>query len=88
MIRILQRTLAVVGFIGALTVGALAAGVDVNATSTGLALRGVDPVSYFTEDSPVAGDYRITAVHNGATYRFASEANRDRFTADPARYAP
>ncbi len=88
MTRILQRTLIVVGFIGALVTGALAAGVDVNATSTGLALRGFDPVSYFTEEQPLAGDYRITAEHEGATYRFVSDANRDAFNADPARYAP
>ena len=88
MTHIFRQALIVVGFIGALATSAFAAGVDVNATATGLALRGFDPVSYFTEAQPIAGDYRITAEHDGATYRFASEANRDAFMADPARYAP
>ena len=40
----------------ALTVSALAAGVDVNAATTGLALRGYDPVAYFTVGAPTRGD--------------------------------
>ena len=67
---------------------ALAAGVDVNATSTGLAIRGYDPVAYFTEKQPTRGNWKITATHNGATYRFASEANKKKFLADPAKFVP
>lgn len=67
---------------------ALAAGVDVNATSTGLAIRGYDPVAYFTEKQPTRGNWKITATHNGATYRFASEANKKKFLADPAKFIP
>jgi hypothetical protein len=54
----------------------------------GLAIRGTDPVAYFTEGRPVAGDPMITAEWGGATWRFASTANRDRFLADPAAVAP
>ncbi|MBO6757800.1 MAG: hypothetical protein JJ902_15810 [Roseibium sp.] len=70
------------------TVSALAAGADVNTTVTGLALRGFDPVSYFTAGAPQSGDVNITAEYNGATYRFTTEANRDTFKSDPAKYAP
>ena len=45
-------------------------------------------MAYFTEGRPQPGDPAITAEHLGATYRFASESNRDRFVAEPARYAP
>lgn len=72
----------------ALSTPAFAEGFDVNVTSTDLALRGVDPVSYFTESKPVQGDVEINAEHNGAVYRFASEANKALFTADPEKYAP
>ncbi len=72
----------------ALTVSALAAGVDVNATTTGLALRGYDPVAYFTAGEPTRGDFQITAEHNGAVYRFASEENKALFVANPEAYAP
>ena len=53
-----------------------------------LALDGYDPVAFFTDSKPVPGQSAITATHHGATYRFASEANRTTFTADPDRYAP
>ena len=53
-----------------------------------LALDGHDPVAFFTDSKPVPGQSSITATHHGATYRFASEANRTTFTADPDRYAP
>ena len=53
-----------------------------------VALDGHDPVAFFTDSEPVPGQPSITATHHGATYRFASEANRTTFTADPDRYAP
>ena len=67
---------------------ALAAGTEVNATITGLALRGYDPVAYFTDGKPVPGDYTITTQHDGATYRFASEDHKALFLRDPAKYLP
>ncbi len=54
----------------------------------GLAIRGYDPVAYFTEGKPVAGDPRFTHEWRGAKWRFATAANRDAFKADPAKYAP
>lgn len=53
----------------------------------GLALAGYDPVSYFS-GGPVKGQAEITATHGGATYRFATAANRDRFVQDPDRFVP
>ncbi len=64
---------------------------------TGFALSGYDPVAFRDlEQSPVGepqphavpGRSDITADWNGATWAFASEANRDLFLADPAAYAP
>lgn len=54
----------------------------------GLALEGYDPVSYFQATEPIRGTAEFTATHLGATYRFASAANRDLFAKDPTRYAP
>lgn len=54
----------------------------------GRAVNGYDVVSYFTQAAPVMGLETITAEHNGATWWFASEADRALFLADPARYAP
>jgi hypothetical protein len=52
------------------------------------AIRGYDPVAYHTQGKPVRGLATITTQWNGATWRFATIANRKRFIADPARYAP
>ncbi len=64
---------------------------------TGFAVSGYDVVAYRTlPQSPVGtpqpeavpGRADITAEYNGATFAFATEANRDAFRADPARYVP
>ncbi len=60
---------------------------EVNATATGLAMRGYDPVSYFN-GGPQEGAFNITAVHGEATYRFASEDNKKTFLANPEAYTP
>lgn len=57
-------------------------------TSSGVALHGYDPVAYFEESGPVPGDADYAYDWADATWHFASAANRDRFGADPARYAP
>ncbi len=57
-------------------------------TSWGKAIRGYDPVAYFTEGEPVEGDSDFSHDWEGATWRFASAANRDVFAADPEKYAP
>jgi YHS domain-containing protein len=59
-----------------------------NVDASGLALKGYDPVAYFTDGKPVLGKAEFSASHEGATYRFASAANRDAFAAAPAKYAP
>jgi YHS domain-containing protein len=54
----------------------------------GVAAGGYDVVAYFTAGQPTRGNPAITLRHQGAEWRFASEANREMFRADPARYAP
>ena len=54
----------------------------------GAAIKGYDPVAYFAESRPVQGSPAYQAEYKGSTFRFASQANRDAFNADPARYAP
>lgn len=54
----------------------------------GVAVAGHDPVAYFTEGRPVAGQKSIALSHNGAQWWFASEANREAFRRAPERYAP
>ncbi len=54
----------------------------------GNALNGHDPVAYFTIGEPTKGDPGIRRDWSGATWLFASTANRDLFDTDPDRYAP
>ena len=57
-------------------------------TSWGKAIKGYDPVAYFTQSKPVKGDRDFTYRWQGATWYFASAANRDAFQAAPEKYAP
>jgi YHS domain-containing protein len=59
-----------------------------NTMADGLALRGYDPVVYFTDGKAIEGHADLEYVWNGARYRFSSKSNRDLFAADPERYAP
>lgn len=54
----------------------------------GLAIKGHDPVAYFTQDAAVLGSSDYTTEYKGATYRFASAENLNAFNANPAKYAP
>lgn len=60
----------------------------VNVDRSNLILRGYDAVAYHTQNQAVKGSAEFTASHNGATYHFASAANRDAFLAAPATYEP
>lgn len=54
----------------------------------GRAIRGADPVAFFTEGQPVYGENDITHDWMGAIWYFASTENRDLFAANPEAYAP
>ena len=54
----------------------------------GLAIRGTDPVAYFTEKKAVKGSADYTYQWKDATWRFASAANQKLFMAAPEKYAP
>lgn len=54
----------------------------------GHALKGYDTVAYHLERKPVKGSEEFAHEWKGATWLFASAENRDRFIADPERWAP
>jgi len=55
---------------------------------TGLAIGGMDPVSYFTEPAPLQGKPEFEYEWMGAPWLFATEANRDVFERNPEFFAP
>ena len=54
----------------------------------GVAIKGADPVAYHTQGKAVQGVPEHSTTWSGRTWHFASAENRERFEADPARYAP
>jgi YHS domain-containing protein len=53
-----------------------------------VAIKGYDPVAYFTDSKAIEGSPTFTYRWLGAEWHFASVKNRDLFMADPGRYAP
>src|SRR5262245_543151 len=53
-----------------------------------LAIRGYDPVAYFTDGRPVPGLPEIEYEWDEHRYRFANAEHRELFKGDPVRYAP
>jgi YHS domain-containing protein len=86
----MQVTKTFVLFLGAalLPVFAASQADPVNKNGSGVAIKGYDPVAYFTESKPVKGSPSFTHQWNGATWQFASAANRDEFKRSPEKYAP
>jgi hypothetical protein len=55
---------------------------------TSLAIKGYDPVAYFTVGKPMRGLPEIDYQWDEQRYLFASAEDRELFKADPVRYAP
>jgi hypothetical protein len=53
-----------------------------------LAIKGFDPVAYFTDGRPVRGLPEFEYEWDDGRYRFARAEHRELFKADPVRYAP
>ncbi|PZD71199.1 hypothetical protein C1752_07475 [Acaryochloris thomasi RCC1774] len=57
-------------------------------TEDGVAIKGYDPVAYFTDSEPVEGNSEFSYDWMGATWHFANAENRDSFSSEPEKYAP
>jgi len=53
-----------------------------------LAIKGYDPVAYFTQNKAVKGKKELAVSHQGVLYYFSSEANKEAFKAAPFKYEP
>jgi YHS domain-containing protein len=54
----------------------------------GIAIRGYDPVAYFTDAKPVKGQEAYNTTYKGAKWQFASEEHLASFKAEPEKYVP
>ena len=86
----MQNTRRFLLLFGVALTSALAAGQadPVNQDRSGVALKGYDPVAYFTQSKPVKGSAEFTHQYNGATWWFASAADRAEFSRNPEKYIP
>ena len=57
-------------------------------TLDGVAIKGYDPVAYFTLGKAAKGSEKLGYEWLGANWQFVSDANRQLFANDPMRYAP
>jgi len=65
-----------------------AADIEANADTNDIAIKGYDPVAYFTQSKPVQGSSKFSATHKNAIYHFSNAKNRDLFKANREKYAP
>ncbi len=59
-----------------------------NLDKNGVAIQGYDPVAFFTQNKPVKGNEQFQSAYKGATYYFASAADKAAFDGAPAKYEP
>jgi YHS domain-containing protein len=59
-----------------------------NLDDNGLAIKGYDPVAYFTENKARKGNESIALTAEGVTYYFATTQDKELFKANPDKYAP
>ena len=78
----LADSLKVLALVGMISLGAGMA------SAAELALKGYDPVAYFTEKRAMVGNTQFRLEWDGATYQFVSAKHLELFKADPERYLP
>jgi len=85
--RLILSALLAVGFLAFADVGAMAT--DATGTEVyGVAIKGYDPVAYFTENRAVKGNSAFAYNWNEARWYFSKAENRDLFAANPEKYTP
>ena len=60
----------------------------INVDKEGIAMKGYDPVAYFTMASPVKGLKEFQFEWNNAKWLFANEEHLTMFQMNPDRFAP
>ena len=99
MVRALTRTRLALAALALAVLAAAAAGGGARAffgsddrpayfADDGVAIRGYDPVAYFDQGKPVAGNPEHALAWQGVTWHFASAEHRQAFQANPEKYAP
>lgn len=83
-----QAALGVLFVVGILMPAVALAVEPINSSLLRGAIKGYDPVAYFTQGGPAKGRGAHSHKWMGATWYFASAENMELFAADPEKYAP
>jgi len=83
--KLLRESLILAGLVAAIVLGW---NVAAQAGEPPVALKGYDPVAYFTDQRATIGDPQYQFEWDGAVYRFASAQHLALFKTDPDRYLP
>jgi YHS domain-containing protein len=82
----------IIKIILAMTLFSLSGLVSAGEVNTGyfgnVAIKGYDPVAYFTEDRAVKGSENFSHTWLGADWNFSSEKHKKLFSENPVQYAP
>jgi YHS domain-containing protein len=84
----MSLTLRIAALSVALSLPLAAHAADEHFIVDGAAIGGYDVVAYHTVGAPTKGDANFTAMYQGVKWKFASAENRDKFAAEPAKFAP
>jgi len=60
----------------------------INKDVHGVAIKGYDPVAYFTDQNPTMGESTFQYKWQDATWYFTSEDHKRLFVSNPEKYAP
>lgn len=82
-----MKTLPIGIFAFLLSANLFAQTIAYNSTN-GIAIKGYDPVAYFSEQKATEGKKEFTYEWSGTQWLFSTQANLDAFKADPQKYAP
>lgn len=53
-----------------------------------VAIKGYDPVAYFTQKKAIKGTSNLASTYKGIIYYFSTQSNKDTFEKNPASYEP
>src|SRR5689334_13235091 len=84
----LSRRNAILGFLGAVCPLATSTPSLADTVTVPVAIKGYDPVAYFTAGRAVRGQAAFQYDWDEMRYYFSSAEHRELFKADPVRYAP
>ena len=60
----------------------------INKDGSGVAIKGYDPIAYFTQGKPVKGSSAFSYQWSNSTWWFVTAQDRDEFARMPEKYTP